>query len=480
MKYRLPSMLLCIITSIFLISTISLSQSIPYNFYFGNTHSHTWYSDGNVDKDKSTYPAPVAKAIEYGRTIATNLDWLAITDHNHNEGLNMTMPLWLAGVAEADTANKDGIFVGFFGQEWGTISTGGHVLILGTNKLFGWNTNLYDVYVAKGDYANLWSRVAQQNGFCYLAHPSSTDFGNLVANPYNAAIDNIIQGVALKSGPAFSTNITQTNPSSSTYESYYHSLLRVGYHVAPSAEQDNHYTNFGMSNQQRTVVLAQSLTRENILSSLRNRRAYASEDNNIKVRFEVEQQLMGDIFSVESPFQIRVKISDATPNDNVSRIEIRHGIPGSGVNPTVLVSATNVDSLIYTVNQAHGTTYYYYVYVIQADGHKIWTAPMWISSNTATDVAEINGIPQEFMLKQNYPNPFNPLTIVNFQLPIGNLTTLKVYNVLGIEVATLVDEFKEAGFHEVSWDASDIANGVYYYQLRSANYTQTRKMVLIK
>lgn len=353
-----------------------------YNHYFGNLHSHTWYSDGNKDQDTNTYKQPVAKAIIYGRTVAAYLNFLAVTDHNHNEGLNMTLPRWRSGVIEADTANKDGQFVGIFGQEWGTLATyGGHSLIFNTDKLIGWNPGVYDVYVAKNDYNRIWNVIDSLGAFCYLAHPNNTDFGNLISKPYNPEIDKVLQGTALKSGPAFSTNVTMSDPSSTTYESYYHSLLKLGYHIAPTADQDNHYTNFGMSNQQRTVVLAKALTKPEILTALKNRNVYASEDANMKVYFDINDSIMGSTITLLTPFIIKVRVSDETPNDKVSVIEIRSGVPGSGTNPTTLTSVTNSDSLTYIVNQTVNTTYYYYVYVQQNDGQRVWTAPIWVTVN---------------------------------------------------------------------------------------------------
>jgi trimeric autotransporter adhesin len=372
---------------ILLVFSIQVAISQTYNFYFGNLHSHSWYSDGNQDQDTATYKQPVAKAFQYGRTVANNLNWLAVTDHNHSLSLNMTMSRWRAGNAEADTANKDGIFVGFYGQEWGTLATGkGHSLVLGTNKLFGWQTGLYDVYVPQNDYStantSLWRKVLDNGGFIYLAHPSSDDFNNIAASSYSPMIDSVLKGVAVKSGKATSTNITQTDPSTSNYESFYHNLLKIGYHVAPTSDQDNHNTNFGMSNQQRTVVLATSLTRTNIVNALRNRNVYGSEDNNMQVKFEVGPHIMGDIYSYPSPFTIKVKVTDATSGDAVSSIQIRSGVPGSGTAPTTLASVTNVDSLVYIVNQTVGTTKYYYIYVLQADGQRAWTAPMWITAES--------------------------------------------------------------------------------------------------
>jgi hypothetical protein len=89
-------------------------------------------------------------------------------------------------------------------------------------------------------------------------------------------------------------------------------------------------------------------------------------------------------------------------------------------------------------------------------------------------------IPDDFTLNQNFPNPFNPMTMINYQLPITTDVELSVYNLLGQKVATLVSENQMTGFHQVQWDASDNANGVYYYQIKAGEFHDVKKMVLIK
>jgi hypothetical protein len=88
--------------------------------------------------------------------------------------------------------------------------------------------------------------------------------------------------------------------------------------------------------------------------------------------------------------------------------------------------------------------------------------------------------PLTFSLEQNYPNPFNPTTIINWQSPIDSWQILKVYDVLGREVATLVDEFKPAGKYEVEFDASSLPGGVYIYSLNAGTFVETKKMLLLK
>ena len=86
----------------------------------------------------------------------------------------------------------------------------------------------------------------------------------------------------------------------------------------------------------------------------------------------------------------------------------------------------------------------------------------------------------KFELSQNYPNPFNPSTTISWQSPVGSWQTLKVYDVLGNEVATLVNEYRNAGGYEVNFDANRLASGVYYYQLKAGNFIQTKKMIYLK
>ena len=91
-----------------------------------------------------------------------------------------------------------------------------------------------------------------------------------------------------------------------------------------------------------------------------------------------------------------------------------------------------------------------------------------------------NSLPSKYILAQNYPNPFNPTTTINFRIPISGNTKLTVYNVLGQKVATLVDRYLTAGSYKYQFDASNLPSGVYFYRLQSKNYSQVKKMMLLK
>ncbi len=88
--------------------------------------------------------------------------------------------------------------------------------------------------------------------------------------------------------------------------------------------------------------------------------------------------------------------------------------------------------------------------------------------------------PFVFKLEQNYPNPFNPITVISWQSPVGIWQTLKLYDILGNEVATLVDEYKEAGSHKVDFDASKLSSGVYIYKLTAGTFHTSKMMILLK
>lgn len=89
-------------------------------------------------------------------------------------------------------------------------------------------------------------------------------------------------------------------------------------------------------------------------------------------------------------------------------------------------------------------------------------------------------LPASFALSQNYPNPFNPTTEIKFDIPTRSHTTLKVYNILGREVETLVDEEMSPGHYVSEWDASEYSSGIFFYKLTAGDFVDTKKMVLVK
>jgi hypothetical protein len=90
------------------------------------------------------------------------------------------------------------------------------------------------------------------------------------------------------------------------------------------------------------------------------------------------------------------------------------------------------------------------------------------------------GKPQTFKLWQNYPNPSNPKSKIDFEIPERNNVSIKIYNILGEEVSELINEFKEPGYYTVEFDGSSLASGTYFYRILSGNYTEIKKIILVK
>ena len=105
---------------------------------------------------------------------------------------------------------------------------------------------------------------------------------------------------------------------------------------------------------------------------------------------------------------------------------------------------------------------------------------IYLLNLNTTGIKSVNTIPKNYYLEQNYPNPFNPETAISYELPTLSFVTLKIYDLLGKEVATLVNEEKPAGTYKVNFDASGLPSGIYFYRISAGSFHQTKKMVLLK
>lgn len=161
----------------------------------------------------------------------------------------------------------------------------------------------------------------------------------------------------------------------------------------------------------------------------------------------------------------------------VSGLNLFAGTEGSGIylstnegaRWTAVNSGLTVLALAVSGNYLFAGTYY----------GGVWRRPL--SEMFATGVEDKQGSsPSRFVLEQNYPNPFNPSTVISYQLPVYSHVAMRVFDILGREVATLVNEERNAGSYIVQWNAEGFASGVYFYRVDAGPYSQTRKLILMK
>ncbi|WP_316831894.1 gliding motility-associated C-terminal domain-containing protein [Pedobacter aquatilis] len=398
------------------------------NFYYGNLHSHSSYSDGNKDDLTKKPEDDYAFAKN-----SMNLDFLGISEHNHTQA-GMSLANWQPGIDAAKKATTS-TFVALHGMEWGVISGGGHVIVYGIDSLIGWEPGENQIYVPKSTYTGSTGlfRVINRHGLnavATLAHPNSTDFNN-IASSYDLSADSAIVGTALESGPAFSTNITYSDPASSmSYLSYYNRMLARGYHLGASIDHDNHNLTFGRHTRARLVVLAPALTENDLLDAIKKMRFYASQDSAAKIVFTINKQPVGSVFKTAGAPLIEVNSITTSP---VTSIKILYGTPGSGINPVELTASTS-SNLTYTDNAlANLATGYYYADIVEADGSRVITSPIWYSRDDAT-------------IKSNQNITLAPAKTVTYgdaDFPIGatsdNTTINLTYTSSDTNIATIIN-----------------------------------------
>jgi len=135
----------------------------------------------------------------------------------------------------------------------------------------------------------------------------------------------------------------------------------------------------------------------------------------------------------------------------------------------------------YDFSSNFGVYHYFYPGIVERD----YTLKGCIISGVTygyllVSVENYTALNENFLLHQNFPNPFNPTTKISWQSPVGSHQTVKVFDVLGNEIAILVDEYKPAGTYEVEFNATESPSGIYFYQLKAGSFVETKKMVLLR
>jgi hypothetical protein len=381
-----------------MMSAAASPSSLPYTVYFGNMHSQTNHSDGGGNLAACT-GAQAPQSAAYGPTDAFSyakargLDFLMASEHNHMyDGSDATntsanpataKALYQSGLAEAASFNSaNPNFLAIYGMEWGVINNGGHMNILNSNELLGWESNssgqlLADTLTAKNDYAGLYTLMRQRGWLGQFNHPSSSGqfLVNSVPLGYTADGDEAMALCEVMNTSAFSTNTTETETGRSNYEGACRKALEAGFHVAFSTDQDNHCANWGASYTNRTGVLipnGTALTTASFMDAIRARRVFATMDKTSQLVLTANGHMMGERFTNSGTLNLVANFS-STSGKTVSTAEIFEGVPGRNGTVTLLAASAS-----HTITPADGA-HFYYAKVTQDDGNILWSAPVWVT-----------------------------------------------------------------------------------------------------
>lgn len=406
--------------------------------FFGLLHAHTMYSDGSGTPEEA-----------FSRARAAGLDFMAVTAHNHSraEGgadetrrdrvmiatntdlydspdpVSFTRRLTISGVDQTEDITAESLitaaneatranFVGIFGQEFSTISSGNHVNVLGAESV---------LTVGNGEFGELYTQLSNVDPgealpVLQMNHPhihrdlfymgSQQDVIDKMFNDYGfdefdrdfeklvGAADPLIALVEVLTGPAMDEELHPTfhYPSRLVHDKDYYYYLIQGFHLSPSVGQDNHFRTWGDLTPARMGILAAQLSRDDLLDAMRQNRTYATEDPDLRLEFSINGEPMGSVITLaaDDPLDIQVHVSDPTEPTTGYVAELFYGdvvpqdkdslekwILVDGLTETFSFSGDGV--LTFDEYIASGGPEFFFARIQQSDGDRAWSAPVWIN-----------------------------------------------------------------------------------------------------
>lgn len=350
------------------INTLGQPSIGGYNVYFGSLHNHTSYSDGLGTPEQ---------AYAYAQNTA-HLDFFGLADH----GEMLSSSEWSSIKSAADNANQDGIFAAFYGFEWSSFWSYGHVAVI--------NTDDYCSYLSTTSFNSLLSWINARNGIAFFNHPgwestAFTEFDHFTDTPSSKFV-----GIELwNDKEGFSKYYYNDGYySNDGYKGYYDEALIRGWKIGASGSDDNHTATWGTATPMRMAVLANSKTRLDILNALIARRFYSTLDQNLTLSFKINGSEMGSTISAGN-LVANILAADGE-NEIFSKVEL---IKNGAVIYTWYPNEANPSYLqLLTCNEGE----YYYVKVTQYDGGEAISSPIFISGQAnqppvVTITSPVNG-----------------------------------------------------------------------------------------
>lgn len=426
-------------------------QAGTEKLYFGQLHSHTAeYSDGS---------GTLAEALDYAKNKAIQSDFVAFTDHSNyfdskdnlgditdsSKGLRSKVPgqetqsMWQV-YTETVRSYTDGSFVGLPGYEMTWSGGPGHINTFNTTGIVSRNNQTLNNKNADAGMKAYYSLLTENpQTISQFNHPGPTfgtfaDFGY-----YSPDVDNVINMLEVGNGEG-------AIGSSGYFPSYqyYDLALGKGWHVAPTNNQDNHKGKWGDSNTARSVILTDDFTESGLYQGMRDMRMYATEDNNLEIRYTLNAMPMGSMLS-ERPATVDIQVQLTDPDaEGLGEVSV---VTESGRIVASKSFAQSSATWDVTLQGADAAYAYYYIRVVQPDRDIAVTAPVWLSAVkrvgiTSLDtkaVMSVKGTKQQLTTKlYNYESL--PLTVEEIKFTVtrmGETTDLLVLDAAALTSAGL-------------------------------------------
>ncbi|MCL4704797.1 DUF3604 domain-containing protein [bacterium] len=489
--------------------TVSVAP-LPLQTFWGDLHSHSRIShDGHG-----------TGAFEKAREVAA-LDFYALTDHTSNDfspqgGINETE--WRQIKNDVITYHEPGTFVTFLGYEYSRLAPSGHhnIYFNAPDDVLA-SLPLYRDQL-KGEIQDMWRMLANTlpAGVEFLTAPhhsgimwspasnSGVSFGPGFGHRLYRPLIEIysIHGQSEMYAPQHPLAYEKLDIKGDRYSSsgphYAQDAWAAGEILGAIASSDDHSATPGLPFRGLTAVFATELTRDAVFAALQQRRVYATTGQRMLLSFTIADHMMGERFEFPVGEFPRI-VAEVHGTDEIEFMEILkwdlvHGRRQNG-HPVFEVirhlPASDLHVQLAMADSSYAGDAVYYLRVKQKNDvydfarrlHRqvwAWSSPIWVMAPNPLDTTEQHRLPRALQLDESYPNPSRGEMQIGFYLPASGRTVLKLYDMLGREVATFFDRFEFEGRHSIHLKTPELANGVYFLRLQSGQQILQKKFLLIK
>lgn len=350
-----------------------------YNVYYGDLHNHSNVSDGT---------GTPSSAYAYARDQA-RLDFFSLSDHSDF----FSPPVWANMKSVANSYNQDGVYTTFYGFEWTSDGVYGHLCVINTDDYSTPDppTENFEKFIPWLD--------TQPTGIAIFNHPGKENAAGLEFSHFNSAPSDKVVGIELFNRDDI-YNIYYYNDGyypNDNNKSFYDEALSRGWKIGATGDGDNHMATWGVATPYRMAILANNLTRADLLSAMQARRFYSTLDKNLALSFKINGMEMGSTLT-SGTYPVLIEASDAN-GENFTEVVLYN--KNHDIVNTWNINTPNV-SLSMNLSTAGGD--YYYIKIKQADGDEAISSPIWFSGGSSNQYPSCSVTSPSGGTTYNYPS----------------------------------------------------------------------------